>query len=197
MTATWSGASCSSCAGGQLDLAVQARPQPPGRHGRGDQHTPPIGGVGHAIGVAAALQAVEHRGDRPGVRPLPSASSPAVTRPRRYRIPRQRRSVRLSPTAPPPLRRAGRPRGAARRARPLRRRSVCWCHLPCRRLAAGGTGDAFGRSSRKDCFLVKEYITHIPFDNRKIVELDCFPWTCLCDALRGADQRSTDKGGRR
>ena len=33
----------------------------------------------------------------PGVRPLSSASSPAVTRPRRYRIPRHRRSVRLRP----------------------------------------------------------------------------------------------------
>ena len=51
---------------GQLDLAVHARPELAGGRRRGDQHAPAVAGVGHPVGVAVALHAVEHGGDRPG-----------------------------------------------------------------------------------------------------------------------------------
>ncbi len=50
---------------GELDLAVDARPQLSGGGGRGDHHAPPVAGVGHAVGVAVALHAVEDGSDRP------------------------------------------------------------------------------------------------------------------------------------
>ena len=46
-----------------LDLAVHARPDLARRRGRDHEHTAAVVGVGDAVGVAAALQPVQHRGD--------------------------------------------------------------------------------------------------------------------------------------
>ena len=50
--------------GGELDLALDARADLARRDGGDDQHATAVRRVRHAVGVAAALQPVEHRGDR-------------------------------------------------------------------------------------------------------------------------------------
>ena len=50
--------------GRELHLALDARPDLARRDGGDHQHATPVRRVGHAVGVPAPLQPVEHRGDR-------------------------------------------------------------------------------------------------------------------------------------
>ena len=112
-------------AAGELDLAVDARAELARGGRRGDQHAAAVAGVGDAVGVAVALHAVEHGGDRPrseaalfgelaggdAAAPVEDADAAQVG------------AVEAELRRPRP-RRAGRRCGAARRARCRPRRSA-------------------------------------------------------------------------